>query len=135
MGAFALAVRWRTGTSSHPAVIFALFWCLIAFGAELIVSGATIYSPALAYIAAAVVAFGLPSFFMKWEPALTAARSRRSVHVSTPQAYRTGFLALPVIAVACLALNLVANGSRCWTWRATRCSSAPTISRRATWGR
>jgi hypothetical protein len=116
IGALALVLRAKTCSGTHPGVIFALFWCLMTLVPILGVSELVASPAALGYIFAAVLAFGLPTFFMDWRPGAAAVAARRGQvlpEFSSPRLVLL-FAVLQVLPIICIIINLQMLGYALW---------------------
>jgi len=112
IGGLGLVLRKKTGTWTHPGVVFALFWCLMTLVPILGVPEIAASPSAMTYLFAATLAFGMPAFFIDWRPAIAAAAARRG-HVDPVFASRNLlylFLAVQILPVIFVAVNLQLHG-------------------------
>jgi hypothetical protein len=107
IGALALVLRKKTLSWTHPAVLFALLWCFSTLCPILGVPELVASPAAMAFIFAAVLAFGLPAFFIDWRPATAAAASRNGMTVPAFSGY--GLLYLFFLLEALTLLSMAAN--------------------------
>ena len=96
----------RTRTSSHPAVIMALFWFLVTILPILAVGEAVGSIAATGYLLAAVAAFAAPSMLLHWNSATQVAHSRQGT--TAPYGGRMLLTTANLMQLLCVGL-MIAN--------------------------
>lgn len=81
---YAVILRLRCGSWSNPSVVFALFWGMMTLLPVFFVPELEPSIAAVAYITAAVLAFGLPALVFDWRPPLDAVATRYSIRSHSP---------------------------------------------------
>ncbi|MFD1747120.1 oligosaccharide repeat unit polymerase [Rhizobium helianthi] len=80
IGCFGLFAYWRTQCWSHPAVIFALFWCFMTCMPQLFVPQIDVPLMPTLYIMSAAIIYGAPAFTQDWSGPIAEARRRSASH-------------------------------------------------------
>lgn len=111
---FACALRVRCGSWSNPSVVFALFWGIMTLMPVFFVPEIEPFVPALYFITANVIAFGIPAYLINWTVPLAAAASRRdgraaSTFLASREAFLLFFLVQAVV-LGCMAANVAYQG-------------------------
>lgn len=109
---FAAILRLRCGSWSNPSVVFALFWGLMTLMPIFFVPEIQQSVPAIVYITAAVLAFGLPVLAFDWRQPLTEVATRGgsgSPFLSGNQALGL-LLLIQVTVLACMMANVAYQG-------------------------
>jgi hypothetical protein len=106
-----LGVYWRTRCWSHPAVVFALFWCAAAALPIIAVPDAPSKVWAPLFLLAATMAFAAPSFFMDWERPRVTAIGRRQLKTPIDRPWMIWMaFALQTLPVIFAVLNIEQQG-------------------------
>lgn len=114
---YVILLRRRCGSWSNPSVVFGIFWGLMTL---LPIIGVPQLQPspaAVSFIFAAILAFGLPVFLFRWQPALAAVRERHwtsTAFLSSGKAVAL-FAALQLIPLAAMILNVRYQGFSIYT--------------------
>lgn len=118
MLAFAGILRKRCGTWSNPSVVFALFWGLMTLMPVFFVHDLQPSLAAIAYINAAVIAFGSSAFLISWKKPIEVVSERQAVNSSILGRTESIWILLMVeIAVlACMIANVAYQGFSVWNF-------------------
>jgi hypothetical protein len=111
IGAYAVGLRLKVGSWTHPACLFAVFWAFMTCAPLLLVREIHTTPWSTGYLLLAAVAFGMPAFFHDWSKDLAIAHQRRN----QPWRYSGGllvasFAVCQISVLAMIAANLDAQG-------------------------